>query len=426
MIETSLGLSPALPSTKLATMLVDEPGAVTPIFLPFRSATDLKFGIVFGLMPSTICGARPCSTKARRRWPLTCMLIVCSNAPETTSALPPTTALQRARAAGEIGDRDVEPFVLEVAERSRRSSAAGSRAGSCRRRRASAWASRAPARATSAGRRDAAPGRPSRRRAGGGGASDRSPESSCARRAADHCSSGIRGRGAQAPRPVESLAMGIRGWRWRILAAQALLASSPLLAQPNAPTGAQPSAPGDSRRAGRARRLLPPGRRAHPSRSRRARSTSRRGSQLVQIRTVLKGRGEPDLGRLGLLRQRARATSSPTSTSSARRRSSPSSTTSSTSPPTAARRRSQILQIDVLHDLALLQAPRDAASGAPRALRRARLPARERAARAGRAHLLARQSARRRLRGHAGHLQRRSSSAASIRRSSSAARSAPA
>ena len=68
------------------------PGAVTPSFLPFRSATDLKFGIVFGLTPSTICGARPCSTKARSRWPLTCMLIVCSKAPETTSALPPTIA----------------------------------------------------------------------------------------------------------------------------------------------------------------------------------------------------------------------------------------------------------------------------------------------------------------------------------------------
>jgi len=92
MIETSFGLTPTFASTKFATMLVEEPGAVTPIFLPFRSATPLKFGSVFGLTPSTICGARPCSTKARSRWPFTCMLIVCSNAPETTSALPPTTA----------------------------------------------------------------------------------------------------------------------------------------------------------------------------------------------------------------------------------------------------------------------------------------------------------------------------------------------
>ncbi len=38
MNETSVGFSPALASTKLAMMEVDEPGAVTPIFLPFRSA----------------------------------------------------------------------------------------------------------------------------------------------------------------------------------------------------------------------------------------------------------------------------------------------------------------------------------------------------------------------------------------------------
>ncbi len=73
-------------------MLVDEPGAVTPIFLPFRSATDLKFGIVFVLTASTICGARPCRTKALIGWPFACMLMLCSNAPDTTSALPPTTA----------------------------------------------------------------------------------------------------------------------------------------------------------------------------------------------------------------------------------------------------------------------------------------------------------------------------------------------
>src|SRR5512137_3032626 len=39
--DTSLGFRPALAITKLQRMLVDEPGAVTPIFLPFRSATDL-------------------------------------------------------------------------------------------------------------------------------------------------------------------------------------------------------------------------------------------------------------------------------------------------------------------------------------------------------------------------------------------------
>jgi len=90
--DTSLGLSPTLARLKFSITLVDEPGAVTPTFLPFRSATVLKSGIVFGLTPSTICGARPCSTKARMGWPLNCMLTVCSKAPLTTSALPPTTA----------------------------------------------------------------------------------------------------------------------------------------------------------------------------------------------------------------------------------------------------------------------------------------------------------------------------------------------
>ena len=41
MIEKSSGLRPALASTKLATMWVLEPGAVTPIFMPLRSAADL-------------------------------------------------------------------------------------------------------------------------------------------------------------------------------------------------------------------------------------------------------------------------------------------------------------------------------------------------------------------------------------------------
>jgi len=67
MIDTSPGFNPALARMKLTITLVDEPGAVTPIFLPFRSATVLKLGIVFGLTPSTIIGERPCSTKARIR-----------------------------------------------------------------------------------------------------------------------------------------------------------------------------------------------------------------------------------------------------------------------------------------------------------------------------------------------------------------------
>ncbi len=92
MMDTSEGLSPARASTKLTITLVELPGADTPIFLPLRSATVLKLRMVLGLMPRTICGAAPCSTKARSGWPLVCMLMVCSKAPETTSALPPTTA----------------------------------------------------------------------------------------------------------------------------------------------------------------------------------------------------------------------------------------------------------------------------------------------------------------------------------------------
>lgn len=38
MMATSLAFRPYLLSRKFTTMLVDEPGAVTPIFLPFRSA----------------------------------------------------------------------------------------------------------------------------------------------------------------------------------------------------------------------------------------------------------------------------------------------------------------------------------------------------------------------------------------------------
>lgn len=38
---TSLGFTPPLASTKFAMMFVDDPGAVTPIFLPRRSAIDL-------------------------------------------------------------------------------------------------------------------------------------------------------------------------------------------------------------------------------------------------------------------------------------------------------------------------------------------------------------------------------------------------
>src|SRR5450830_907793 len=68
MNDTSVGFRPALANTKLAMILVDEPGAVTPIFLPLSSAMLLLLGMVLLLTASTICGARPCKTKATIGW----------------------------------------------------------------------------------------------------------------------------------------------------------------------------------------------------------------------------------------------------------------------------------------------------------------------------------------------------------------------
>ncbi len=41
MNDASCGVRPAFASRKLTSMLVEEPGAVTPIFMPLRSAGDL-------------------------------------------------------------------------------------------------------------------------------------------------------------------------------------------------------------------------------------------------------------------------------------------------------------------------------------------------------------------------------------------------
>ena len=73
-------------------MLVDEPGADTPNFSPFRSFGPLIAPAFAVATPIEIAGDRPISTNARMRWPRTCMLIVCSYAPATTSTLPPTSA----------------------------------------------------------------------------------------------------------------------------------------------------------------------------------------------------------------------------------------------------------------------------------------------------------------------------------------------
>jgi hypothetical protein len=73
MMDTSLGFSPALARKKLTITLVDEPGAVTPIFLPFRSARSCSRPSSCGFTPSTICGAGPA---ARRRAALALVLHV--------------------------------------------------------------------------------------------------------------------------------------------------------------------------------------------------------------------------------------------------------------------------------------------------------------------------------------------------------------
>ena len=61
---TSSLFTPPRDSTRLAIMLVDEPGDETPTRQPLSSDTDLKSGRFFVETPKTICGALPCSTKA--------------------------------------------------------------------------------------------------------------------------------------------------------------------------------------------------------------------------------------------------------------------------------------------------------------------------------------------------------------------------
>ena len=59
-------------------MSVDEPGAVTPTFLPLRSATVLIFPSFLGATSSTRPEDLPISTKALIFWFLACIWMVCS------------------------------------------------------------------------------------------------------------------------------------------------------------------------------------------------------------------------------------------------------------------------------------------------------------------------------------------------------------
>ena len=78
MNDTSSGFTPSLASSALAKKLVDEPGAVTPIFRPFRSLNDLTWAARSFFTASTMPGKRPSSITARMSWPLACMRMVCS------------------------------------------------------------------------------------------------------------------------------------------------------------------------------------------------------------------------------------------------------------------------------------------------------------------------------------------------------------
>ena len=78
MIAASVALSPAFTMAYCASSAVEEPGAVTPIFAPFRSAADLNCAAFSLRTATTIAGNRPSSITARMSWPFACMRMVCS------------------------------------------------------------------------------------------------------------------------------------------------------------------------------------------------------------------------------------------------------------------------------------------------------------------------------------------------------------
>jgi hypothetical protein len=124
-------------------------------------------------------------------------------------------------------------------------------------------------------------------------------------------------------------------------------------------------------------------------------------SQLVQIRTVLKGQAsQTSVGSGFVVTQDGLIVTNFHVVSEAALK--PERHELSTSPPTGREAPLQILQLDVLHDLALLRA----ADSRGKTFDALAVPTRGPAAGAGRAHLLARQPARRRLRGRPGHVQR--------------------
>jgi hypothetical protein len=77
-IETSPGFKPAFTSSRSTNMLVDEPGAVTPILRPLRSRPSRYFAARSLGMRSSIALYLSCSTTASIGWCFAAMLIVCS------------------------------------------------------------------------------------------------------------------------------------------------------------------------------------------------------------------------------------------------------------------------------------------------------------------------------------------------------------
>ena len=63
-------------------MLVEDPGAVTPIFIPFRSAGDLYFSAFALLITSSIAEYLPCRKISSMFWPFACCVMVCRTHPK--------------------------------------------------------------------------------------------------------------------------------------------------------------------------------------------------------------------------------------------------------------------------------------------------------------------------------------------------------
>ena len=78
MNDASSGLSPFFTIRYMTKKLVEEPGAVTPIFSPLRSANDFTCAALSFFTASTMPGKRPSSITALMSWPLACMRMVCS------------------------------------------------------------------------------------------------------------------------------------------------------------------------------------------------------------------------------------------------------------------------------------------------------------------------------------------------------------